>query len=63
MEVLYTNELYNINCVLGLYGAVHIVRHARGKGVRGGVTVCDRGRGSEACDVTLINFFYHTYET
>src|SRR6218665_2652453 len=31
-------------------GAVHKVRHARG--VREGVTVCDRGRGSRACDVT-----------
>ena len=30
---------------------------SRGKGVREGVTVCDRGRGSRACDVTLINFF------
>ena len=34
-----------------------------GKGVREGVTVCDRGRGSRAYDVTLINIFYHTYET
>ena len=45
------------------YGAVHKVRHARGGGVREGVTVCDRGRGSRACDVTLLNFFYHKYET
>src|SRR6218665_2271141 len=43
---------------LCLYGAVHKVRHARGgEGVREGVTVCDRGRGSRACDVTLIKFF------
>ena len=27
-----------------------------GEGVREGVTVCDRGGGSRACDVTLINF-------
>jgi len=32
-------------------GAVHKVRHARGKGVRKGVTVCDRW--ARACDVTL----------
>src|SRR6218665_1799809 len=42
-------------------GAVHKVRHARGeKGVREGVTVCDRGqRGSRVglCDVTLIHIF------
>ena len=25
-----------------------------GEGVREGVTVCDRGRGSRACDITLI---------
>ena len=25
-----------------------------GEGVRESVTVCDRGRGSRACDVTLI---------
>ena len=31
---------------LVLLGAVHKVRHARGgKGVREGVTVCDRGEG------------------
>jgi len=30
-----------------LLGAVHKVRHARGGGVREGVTVCDRGRGKE----------------
>ena len=35
-------------------GAVHKVRHGRGEGVRESVTVCDRGRGSRACDVTLI---------
>src|SRR6218665_2689662 len=34
-----------------------------GEGVREGVTVCDRGRGSRACDVMLIHIFYHTYET
>src|SRR6218665_1933662 len=28
----------------------------KGEGVREGVTVCDRGRGSGACDVTLIHF-------
>src|SRR6218665_1587257 len=28
-----------------------------GAGVRESVTVCDRGRGSRACDVTLIIFF------
>ena len=28
-----------------------------GRGVRESVTVCDTGRGSRACDVTLINFF------
>src|SRR6218665_1803206 len=39
------------------FGAVHKVRHARGGGVREGVTVCDRGRGSRACDVTLIQIF------
>jgi len=33
-----------------------------GKGVREGVTVCDRGRGPRACDVTLFKLF-HTYET
>jgi len=27
------------------------------EGVRVGVTVCDRGRGSRACDVTLIQIF------
>ena len=37
-------------------GAVHKVHHARGGGVQEGVTVCDRGEGSRACDVTLINF-------
>ena len=37
-------------------GAVHKVRHARGEGVQEDVTVCDRGRGSSACDVTLILF-------
>src|SRR6218665_1705980 len=38
--------------------AVHKVRHARGKEVREGVTVYDRGRGARACiDVTLLNFF------
>src|SRR6218665_1450675 len=26
------------------------------EGVVEGVTVCDRGRGSKACDITLINF-------
>src|SRR6218665_2646779 len=31
------------------YGAVHKVRHARGEGVREGVTVCDRGEGVRAC--------------
>jgi len=41
-----------------LHYAVHKVRHAReGDGVGEGVTVCDRGRGSRACDVTLIHFF------
>ena len=38
-------------------GAVHKVRHARGEGVREDVTVCDRGKGPRACDVTLLNFF------
>jgi len=33
-----------------------------GDGVREGVTVCDRERGSRACDVTLIKN-YHAYET
>ena len=28
-----------------------------GEGVREGVTVCDRGEGSRACDVTLIQIF------
>src|SRR6218665_2504884 len=28
-----------------------------GEGVRECVTVCDRGGGSRACDVTLTNFF------
>jgi len=37
-------------------GAVHKVPNARGEGVREGVTVCDRGERSRACDVTLINF-------
>jgi len=27
------------------------------EGVREGVTVCDGGEGSGACDVTLIHFF------
>src|SRR6218665_618820 len=38
-------------------GAVNNVRHARGEGAREGVTVCDRGKGSRACDVTLIQIF------
>jgi len=39
-------------------GAVHKVRHARGvSGIGEGVTVCDWGRGSGACDVTLITYF------
>ena len=39
-------------------GAVHKVRHARRwKGVLEAVTVCDRGRGSRACDVKLIKKF------
>src|SRR6218665_125931 len=29
-------------------GAIHKVRHARGGGVREGVTVCDMGRGSKS---------------
>src|SRR6218665_4048968 len=33
-----------------------------GEGVRKGVTVCDRGGGPRACDVTLLKKF-HTYET
>ena len=37
-------------------GAVHKVRHARGGEGSEKVTVCDRGRGSRACDVTLIIF-------
>src|SRR6218665_3478101 len=31
-----------------------------GEEVREGVTVCDRGRVSRACDVTLIKNLYHT---
>ena len=47
----------NVPSVGVLVGAVHKVRHARGlEGVPESVTVCDRGRGSRACDVTLINF-------
>ena len=43
--------------LMSRYGAVHKVLHARaGRGVRVGVTVCDRGRGSRACDVTLVLF-------
>ena len=42
-----------------LYGAVHKVRHARGEGVRKGVTVCDRGGNSRACDVTRLKIFIH----
>ena len=42
-------------------GSVHKVPHARGEGVREGVTVCDRGGGSRAYDVTLLIFFYLTY--
>jgi len=30
-----------------LSGAVHKVRHARGEGVREGMTVCDRGGGKK----------------
>ena len=33
--------------VLVHYGAVHKARHARGEGVREGVTVCDRGMGGQ----------------
>jgi len=36
-----------------MYGAIHKARHARGGGVREGVTVCDRRRGPRACDVAL----------
>ena len=42
--------------------ALHKVglRHARGEGVREGVTVCDRGRGGpRASDVKLLKFFIH----
>ena len=41
--------------------SVHKVRHARGEGVQEGVTVCDRGGGPRARDVTLTKS--HTYET
>jgi len=34
-------------------GAVYKVRHACGEGFQEGVTVCDRGGGPRACDVTL----------
>ena len=44
------------------YGAVHKVRHARGEGVREGVTACDRGGGqARVCDVTLINFLSYIW--
>src|SRR6218665_2517832 len=43
-------------CLILDFGAVHKVSHARGEGVREGVTVCDRGR-VRTCDVTLINSF------
>ena len=46
-----------------ILGAVHKVRHARGEGVREGVTVCDRGRGVKSMWRHAYTNFYHTYET
>jgi len=44
--------------VINRPGAVHKVRHARGgKGVREGVTVCDRG--PRAYYITLLKKFIH----
>ena len=41
-------------------GAVHKVRHARGGGVREGVTVCDREEGvQEHVTSHFSNFFIH----
>jgi len=39
------------------WGRPQITSRSRWEGVRESVTVCDRGRGSRACDVTLIKFF------
>ena len=45
-------------------GAVHKVRHARGEGVREGVTVCDRGEGvQEHVTSHFKNIFIHMKPT
>src|SRR6218665_91370 len=53
------NYFFNTLPIYRRYGAVHKVRRARGGGggVLKGVTVCDRGEGSRAGDVTLIKIF------
>ena len=48
--------------VINLLGAVHRVRHARGGGVREGVTVCDRGR-VQGHVTSHFSDVFHMYET
>jgi len=44
-------------------GAVHKVRHARGEGVREGVTIYDRGSGVQEHVTSHFLKKFHTYET
>ena len=43
--------------ILHRHRAIHKVRHARGEGVREGVTVCDRGKGQKLVMSHFLNLF------
>ena len=54
------NRSWIYDTYFSLYGAVHKVRHARGgRGVREGVTVCDRGGVQEHVTSHFSFFFIH----